>query len=53
MVLRLITDVHLPLTINCFSLGSVLFVLVVMASAGASFGQVAISVTIAPPPLPV
>jgi hypothetical protein len=30
---------------------SVLFVLVVMASAGASFGQVAISITIAPPPL--
>jgi hypothetical protein len=27
---------------------SVLFVLVVMASAGASFGQVAISITVAP-----
>src|ERR1700738_4838178 len=35
------------------SVRSVLFVLVVMASAGASFGQVAISITIAPPPLPV
>jgi hypothetical protein len=35
------------------SVRSVLFVLVVMASAGASLGQVAISITIAPPPLPV
>ena len=35
------------------SVRSILFVFVVMASAGRSFGQVAISITIAPPPLPV
>jgi hypothetical protein len=35
------------------SVRAVLFVLVAMASAAASFGQVAISITIAPPPLPV
>lgn len=35
------------------SVRSVLFVLVVMASAEASFGQVAISINIAPPRLPV
>lgn len=35
------------------SIRSVLFVLVAMASAVASFGQVAISITIAPPQLPV
>lgn len=35
------------------SIRSVLIVLAVLASAGMSFGQVAISITIAPPPLPV
>ena len=35
------------------SVRCVLFLLVVMASAGPSFGQVAISITVTPPPLPV